>query len=557
MRKIFTPFTCLNGAQFFAGMNDNLFKLLLAFFLIHIEGKEHSNRILATAGAIFVIPFILFAATSGTITDKFSKRAVILITRITEVIVLAVGVIAFAIQSEILGYSILFLMATQSALLSPPKYGIIPELVPREKVIYYNGIFTLTLYASIILGTFLASFLAQATHYDFVLSGSVCVLVAILGTFCSLGIPKTEPKAKNKKITTHFITDIYRTIVRAKKIPYLRVAIIFGAYFLFFAAYTQLNMIPFVTQSLNLTPEEGGYLFLITLLGVGVGSLLAGRLKSEQDALAASPFTGIAISCLSMGLFLFANSLVAVIILLIFLGLLGGFYIVPLDAYLQNASPVDEKGENIAASNFLSFIGVIIASGLLALLGTVLKLSAATGFLVMGIITAVTSTILFFIMADQVVLLLMAGVAHIIWKLTLQEKKETLRKATLFVANTRSFKEIFIAMAMLPRVTLFVFPLNRRFSLTRIFLHLFRFVPIDLSSENSGLREIFQVLNNGFPVCFIGKLIRGSYWENNFLEMVEEKNIPIRMLHINYPKGKKRWIRKQIDISMTEVYIGW
>jgi len=53
-----SSFFALNLTQFFSALNDNIYKLLLVFLLIHIKGPEHSNTILSLAGFIFVIPLL-------------------------------------------------------------------------------------------------------------------------------------------------------------------------------------------------------------------------------------------------------------------------------------------------------------------------------------------------------------------------------------------------------------------------------------------------------------------------------------------------------------------
>lgn len=129
----FSSFTYLNVTQFLGALNDNIYKLLIVYFFIQLEGIEFSHQILATTGATFVIPFLLFSAISGTLADRFSKRDIIVITKILELVIMGLAVCAFAFQSKWGSYAILFMLATQSAIFGPSKYGIVPELVSSEK----------------------------------------------------------------------------------------------------------------------------------------------------------------------------------------------------------------------------------------------------------------------------------------------------------------------------------------------------------------------------------------------------------------------------------------
>ena len=135
-----SSFTYLNVTQFLGALNDNLYKLLIVYFFIELEGIESSHRILAITGAIFVLPFLLFSASSGTLADRCSKRNIIALTKILEFITLAFGVVAFQYESKIGSYCVLFLMASLSAVFGPSKYGILPELVSSERISKANGL---------------------------------------------------------------------------------------------------------------------------------------------------------------------------------------------------------------------------------------------------------------------------------------------------------------------------------------------------------------------------------------------------------------------------------
>ena len=95
----FSSFTYLNVTQFLGALNDNIYKLLIVYFLIQLKGIEASHQILALTGAIFVIPFLLFSALSGTLADRLSKRDIIVTTKILELVIMGFGVLAFGLQS--------------------------------------------------------------------------------------------------------------------------------------------------------------------------------------------------------------------------------------------------------------------------------------------------------------------------------------------------------------------------------------------------------------------------------------------------------------------------
>lgn len=560
MRKYFTSFVSLNLTQFFSIINDNLYKLLLIFLLISIRGEEQSNMILSLAGAIFVVPFILFASISGTVADRFSKRTIIYITRVFEIIIMIGGVLAFTYHSVIGGYSVLFLLATHSAFFSPAKYGIIPEIVPTEKISKCNGILSATTYLGIIVGTFLASLLTEATNKNFILAGSCCVLFALLGAASCLGIKKTVPQAAEKKVSARFISVIYNALKKARNIRYLLPTIIFGAYFLFMGAYTQLNIIPYVLQSLHLSEVYGGYLFLMTAVGIGLGSFLAGFFSSKQVELGFVPFAALGAALSFITLFLISGSILGAVIALIFLGIFGGFYIVPVEAFIQAASPNEDRGQNVATANFLNFIGVIIASGLLAFLGSYLKLSAALGFLVMSILTFVLAITLFILFADQVLRLILAKTARFFWDIRATGRKKFVTDPpTLYVGRRTSWIDTLIVMTAIPRMIRYIVPIRRKITGRPLLYSLLSLVPVDKRaftlSGDKILRTINNELTSGHSICIM--LPQTANWDDKIKllqKRVDFKVVPIRIDRKILRKDTP--IRKQLsELFKTPIHI--
>lgn len=541
--KFFTSFAALNGAQFFSALNDNVYKLLLIFWLIALKGTEHSNTILSLAGAVFVVPFLLFASFSGSLADRLSKRNIILTTRLMEIVIMGLGLLAFALKSPLMGYSILFLMATQSAIFSPCKYGIIPEIVARRQISHYNGVITATTYLAIILGTFLGAFLADITHRNFVLAALFCVFIAISGTLSSLGIEKTKPQSAKTKVSTRFIRDIMRTLTRSRQVRYLFPVIVFGAYFLFMGAYTQLNMIPFALQSLGLSEIHGSYLFLMTAIGIGLGSFLAGRLAGREVELGSIPLASLAISLILFALLLFASHLYVVVPLLVCLGIAGGFFVVPVDTFIQVASPPADRGQNLAAANFLSFIGVILASGLIALLGNVFELTAAQGFGIVGLLTLCVGITLMFLMADQVLRLLVGGSARFFWDLKVTGLRHIHGKGPmLLIAERTSWLDTIVVMAVLPRLIRYIVPLGERRKKRKAFFYpLLKVVSVDMEHFSPmgapAMAEIEKELKLGHSVCLMHPVMEQPKtlqdWEKSLGAKLEAFPVPIVPIHIS------------------------
>lgn len=375
----------LNFTQFGGALNDNLYKFLTVFLLIDLLGVGKSNQILFWTGTIYVLPFLLFSTLAGHLADKFSKQKLIIILKAFEVFTMILGTIAFVFKHPIACYSVLFLLSAQSAFFGPPKFSIIPELVKKENISRANGLVTSFSYLAIIFGTFLASGLTQITNRNFLLSISVCVLIALGGLGTSVFIPATPARRATTQYTPLFLKQIYQTLKYTLTIKNLFLILFAGATFLFIGAFFQLNIIPYAIESLGLSEIGGGYLFLVTAIGIALGSMAAGKISKHYIELGLSVIGGLGISILFVFLSFVQMSLAWTIPVLFFIGVFGGMFIVPLDSYIQDSSPIEKRGQIIAANYFLSFVGVLLAPICLYTVNEIIGLKAATGFGIVGV----------------------------------------------------------------------------------------------------------------------------------------------------------------------------
>ena len=90
---------------------------------------------------IFTLPLMVVSIFAGVFSDRFSKRSVIVVMKALEVVLMGLGTLALFVNPEggLLPLLVLGAMAVQSALFSPAKYGILPELLPHERLSIGNG----------------------------------------------------------------------------------------------------------------------------------------------------------------------------------------------------------------------------------------------------------------------------------------------------------------------------------------------------------------------------------------------------------------------------------
>lgn len=393
-------FMFLNITQFLGVLNDNIFKLVMVFLLIGILGGQEASSILSLAGGIYVIPFLLFSSVAGILADRFSKHRLIVGIKIAEVFIMGAAIVAFGWKIPVLCYILLFLLGTHSALFAPSKYGIIPEITPKDRVSRANGIISSFTYLAMILGTFFASFLSDITKNNFSLISWILFGSSLIGLACSFGIQKTSPSGSKKRISVLFFKEVFITLRYCYTEKHLFTCVLACSFFLFIGAFTQLNIIPMAMQSLHLSPVAGGYLFLSTAIGISLGSLFAGKLSKKRIELGIPCVACFGIALMFWLLSLFAHFLILIIIALILLGFFGGLFIVPLETYNQIISDPTRRGQVIATANFLSFTGVLIASLALYFFNQSLHFSPATSFAIVGGITFIVFAILSLRLSD-------------------------------------------------------------------------------------------------------------------------------------------------------------
>lgn len=382
-----SPFCYLNIAQFLGALNDNLFRYFVIFLLIGNRSAQDAYGVVATATAVFVIPFLLFSGAAGILADRYSKSRITVATKLLEVVLASIGIVAFALNSAWASYLVLFLLAAQSALFGPAKYGIVPELVKTEELSKANGMVTSFTYSAAIAGTVFASVFTTLTDRSFVICGFICLAVSLLGLWASWMIPYTHPSGAKKKISLFFIRDIRKTLFEARETPLLPTVILGSAFFLFIAAIIQMNVVPFAMQSLGLADVAGGYLFSAVTIGIGIGAVLAGRISGREVQLGLAVIGAGGFTVLLLALGVLPPTVWGSVIVLLLLGMFGGFYQIPLDSYIQYAAHPQRRGQAVAAGSFLSFAGVALSAGFFALLGQGLALTPPQVFFVVSGIT--------------------------------------------------------------------------------------------------------------------------------------------------------------------------
>ena len=543
--KLGTSFGWFNATQFLGALNDNIFKLLTILFLIRLQGKAAASNITALAGAVFVVPFLLFMATAGKLADRFSKRNIIVLAKVMEVVVMTIGCAAFLSQSVFGLYCVLFLMASHSAFFAPAKYGIVPELVKSEHLSRANGLLEALTYLAIVIGTALGPFLSQTTGGRFALTGIVCVTIAILGLTASLFISRTPAIGAAGPVSLFFLRDIWRTMHDIRHNRDLLLAVIASAYFLLIGGFTYSNLIPYGIKHLGLSETQSGYLFVITAVGIGVGSFWAGRLSGRNVEFGVVPLGAIGLTFSSAGLG-FIPALYPTFALVFIMGVSAGLFIVPINTFIQLCSPPQQRGQILAASGFLGWVGVLLASGLIYCFAGLWRLSAGQMFIVLGLMTLVPTIVTIMLLPDFLVRFLCILLTRLCYRIKvtgIENVPTDIDKSALLVCNHVSWVDALLLAATQQRRIRFI--MDKRFYSQwwlQPICKLMKVIPISASDPPkkivASLKQARQAMDDGFIVCIFAEgTITRSGMMSGFKSGVE-------------------WIVKGTSYDIVPVYLG-
>jgi MFS family permease len=150
----------MTSTQFLGAFNDNLFKQIMLLLALKAGGFDLQGP----AMIVFALPFILFSGYAGYLSDRYSKRPIIILSKVAEIAVMALGLVGFFYFNTfgLTGLmSVLFLMALQSTFFGPGKYGILPEMLRERDLPRANGWIVMTTFLAIIFGTACAGLLTD------------------------------------------------------------------------------------------------------------------------------------------------------------------------------------------------------------------------------------------------------------------------------------------------------------------------------------------------------------------------------------------------------------
>ncbi|HAO31652.1 MAG TPA: glycerol acyltransferase, partial [Candidatus Competibacteraceae bacterium] len=357
--------------QFLGAFNDNVFKnalIIMIAFQVAANDPARSNLLANLSAGLFVLPFFLFSATAGQLSDKFEKSRYIRWVKLLEIAIMSGAAFGFVTGNTPLLIGLLFLMGAQSTLFGPAKYSILPQHLKPEELVGGNAWIEMATNLAILLGTMLGGILIARQQGAYWVAGAV-VSLAVLGYLSSRSIPTAPPAAPDLKINWNPLTETWR-ILKFTHQNFTVFQSVLGISWFWFLGSVYLAQLPNYSK-LTLGGGEPVVTLLLTLfaVGIGIGSLLCERLSGRMVELGLVPFGSIGLTLFGVDLFFATPAPPApggellgvwafltqpgswrVVLDIVLIGVFGGIYIVPLYALVQQRSEPTHLSRVIAGN---------------------------------------------------------------------------------------------------------------------------------------------------------------------------------------------------------------
>jgi len=444
--------------QFLGAFNDNAYRIIVSLRAVHIVAQaDQSGKYLALAGAVFVLPSLLFTGYAGQLADAISKRKVLIGVKIFEIAVMAMGILVFLSHSVAWMFVVLFLMAVHYTVFSPAKYSIVPELVSDRDLSRANALLEMTTLVAIVLGTSIGPFLFTAWKAAEWKIGVVLTTVAVVGCLTSFRITRVPPAGSTEPLRLNPLAEVAAGTKHLLRDRPLWLTVVAISYFWFLALLFQMDLVLLGSETLKVGDRQVGLLMTCLALGIGAGSMLAGRLSGDKVEIGLVPLGSIFMGVFSLGLYGARDSYAASVVMLSLLGIAAGVFFVPLNAYLQQRSESREKGRIIATNNIYNTLGMLLATAVFYACHDGLHISPPYIILTFGFVSLLITVYIVTVVDDFLIRFVLWLATHTIFRIRIVGQENVpFRGPALLVSNHMSHVDGFLVGACVQRFIRFM-----------------------------------------------------------------------------------------------------
>ncbi len=365
-------FYMIMAAQFFSALADNALLIASIYMLREMQAPQEYEPLLKL---FFTVSYVALAAFVGAFADSMPKWRVMLISNTIKIG--GCSLMFFGVH-PLAAYAVVGLGA---AAYSPAKYGILTEYLPSRLLVVANGWIEGLTVGAIILGTLVGGVLIKPAIADTLLSLNLpyidtvpeialCVIgtLYVIAALFNLKVPDTGVDHKalksNPLYLIHDFNHCLKLLWRDKlgQISLATTTLFWGA-----GATLQFIVIKWAEQALQLDLSKASMLQGVVAVGVAIGAVLAARMVSMRSAVRVIPL-GIAMGII-VNVMIFVTDMPVAMGLMVLIGALSGFFVVPMNALLQHRGHIlMGAGHSIAVQNFNENLSILVMTGLYAFL---------------------------------------------------------------------------------------------------------------------------------------------------------------------------------------------
>ncbi len=518
-QRRFAPFF---WTQFAGAANDNLFKFAFTVMVTYQLSVSWLPPSMAglVIGALFTLPYLLFSATSGQLTDKWDKTRMFRLVKNLEIGIMLLAAWGFMAANVPVLLGCVFLMGLHSTLFGPVKFAYLPQVLNERELTGGNGMVEMGTFVAILLGQVAGGLLVAVPEVGHTEVAIACVALAIVGRVCAQFIPHAPATDPNLVINWNPFTETWRNLQMARQQPAVFRSLLGISWMWFFGAVFLAQFPSFAKEVLHGDGHVASLLLVVFSVGIGIGSLLCEVFSRRHVEIGLVPLGAIGMSVFAIDLYFSVRGLPAAELMgvstfiaqpghwrvmfdLGMMALSAGIYSVPMYALIQLRSQPTHRARIIAANNILNALFMIVSS---ILAGALLAAGASIPqiFLLTGIANAIVAFYVFFLVPEYLLRFVAWIITHFIYRFKVRgEQHIPADGPAVLVCNHVSFVDAILLMAASPRPIHFV--MDSRIFQTPVLgwlFHLVKAIPIAPHKEDPAVYEAAfaraaQVLREG------------------------------------------------------------
>ena len=571
--------------QFLGAFNDSMFKnalLMMATFKLADKLPVSSGIMVSLAGGVLILPFFLFSATAGQLSDKMDRAKIARYVKIAEIAIMAVATLGFMTDSISILLIALFGMGVHSTFFGPVKYAILPQHLEGQELLAGNAYVEAGTFLAILSGTILGGLLVMAPNGEYVVAAAA-LMVAGAGYAASRFIPAAPGPQPDLVLNRNFWQETTRIMDHLQDdVDVYRCVLAISWFWLVGSVYLA-EFVPFARDYLGGNEHVATLLLTLFSIGIAIGSILCNKLLKGLVQATYVPLAAIGMAVFGVDLFFATHNSASepghlagameflsqpgnwrIVIDMLMVAVSGGLFGVPLYAIIQKQSDPGHLARKIAGLNISNAMFMVAGSLITALL-LAMHMTIPQIFLVMALLNVLVAAYIAQLLPDALFRSLARTVFGWMYSVDVRGIENFVKAGDriLIIANHTSFLDAALIAAYLPsKVTFAINTHVARLWWMQPLMKIVDAFPVDPTNPMA-IKSLVDVVKSGrigmiFPegrITVTGSLMKVYEGPGLIADKAKAKILPIRIEGAQYTRfsrlhGKVR-LRAFPKITMT------